>query len=47
MTPRNYTDEELIREVERCYTDECIRELLKRYKDALQLLMYDEAEARE
>lgn len=32
MTPRNYTDEELIREIERCYTDECVIELLRRFR---------------
>ena len=31
MTPHNYTDEELIREIERCYTDEMVLELVRRF----------------
>ncbi len=35
MTPRNYSDEELAVEVERCYTDELVLELVRRFNDAL------------
>jgi len=34
MNPRNYTDDELIREIERCYTDEVVLELLRRWMEA-------------
>jgi hypothetical protein len=44
MTPRNYINEELLREIERCYTDELVLEMVRRMREILLEISDDDGE---